>query len=111
METCNPVPKPRRKRGREPMDMSMLPLAKEKPIIDQRAIDLVNTLPGCERCGSKWLCACHHIDKRAQGRKDVVEGMVKLCIKCHRDADEGKIPKEELRALATRQGRFNWVRR
>lgn len=44
-------------------------------------------------------CACAHIVRRSQGGKGVEQNIVTLCDRCHRETDEGKHAKENMREI------------
>jgi len=64
-------------------------------------------LPGgfCEYCGAPGYTEEHHIKTRGSGGPDIAENKIRLCIACHRLAQEYKIDRLELvQIVAEREG-------
>lgn len=68
---------------------------KHKRLVDKQAYEEC-TLDWCEWCGGPVNCGPHHIISRGAGGPDIKENLVQLCLKHHREAHNGKIPKRRL---------------
>ena len=40
----------------------------------------------CRECGSPPPLNLHHINKKSQGGKDIIENCISLCVPCHKKA-------------------------